>query len=84
MRHIAFLIIPMAASVMPPLLKFENHTSYVLFILCAVLIAMIMTMIAIFVITAVQKRTPNENLGKVMAIITAVAQCMADYIWIDV
>lgn len=38
---------------------------------------MIMTIISIFVITKVQKETPNENLGKVMAIITAVSQCAA-------
>ena len=37
---------------------------------------MVMTIISIFVITAVQKKTPNENLGKVMAIIIAVSQCM--------
>ncbi len=38
---------------------------------------MIMTIVSIYVITVVQKKTPNENLGKVMAIITAVSQCMA-------
>jgi len=36
-----------------------------------------MTIISIYVITVVQKETPNENLGKVMAIIIAVSQCMA-------
>lgn len=40
-------------------------------------IAMIMTIISIFVVARVQKKTPNENLGKVMAIITAVSQCAA-------
>ncbi|MEH7459312.1 MFS transporter [Bacillus sp. JJ1127] len=74
---IALLIIPMAVSVMPLILKIGYYPSFILFILCAILIAMAMTIISIFVITVVQKNTPNENLGKVMAIITAVAQCMA-------
>ncbi|PEB51829.1 MFS transporter [Bacillus pseudomycoides] len=74
---IALLIIPMAVSVMPLILKIGYYPSFILFILCAILIAMAMTIISIFVITVVQKKTPNENLGKVMAIITAVAQCMA-------
>jgi hypothetical protein len=38
---------------------------------------MIMTIASIFVITKVQKNTPNEHLGKVMAIIMAAAQCAA-------
>ncbi|WP_459503220.1 MFS transporter [Bacillus sp. C1] len=74
---IALLIVPMAISIMPSVLEVGYYPSFVLFMLCAVLIAMIMTIISIFVITFVQKKTPNENLGKVMAIITAVAQCMA-------
>lgn len=74
---IALLIIPMAVSVMPLVLRFGYYSSFILFILCAILIAIIMTIISIFVITVVQKKTPDENLGKVMAIITAVAQCMA-------
>ncbi|MFJ8526457.1 MFS transporter [Bacillus sp. NPDC094106] len=74
---IALLIVPMAVSVMPPILKIGYYPSFILFILCAILIAMAMIIISIFVITVVQKNTPNENLGKVMAIITAVAQCMA-------
>lgn len=74
---IALLIVPMAVSVMPLILKIGYYPSFILFILCAILIAMAMTIISIFVITVVQKNTPNENLGKVMAIITAVAQCMA-------
>ena len=38
-------------------------------------IAMILTLLSIFVISKVQKKTPNENLGKVMSIIMAVANC---------
>ncbi|MDF9579821.1 MFS transporter, partial [Bacillus paranthracis] len=52
------------------------YPPFILFILSSILIAMIMTIVSIYVITVVQKKTPNENLGKVMAIITAVSQCM--------
>lgn len=74
---ITLLIVPMALSITPLVLGFGYYPSFILFILCAILIAMVMTIISIFVITAVQKKTANEHLGKVMAIITAVAQCMA-------
>ncbi|MFJ5764084.1 MFS transporter [Lysinibacillus sp. NPDC093210] len=73
----ALLVVPMAMSVMPFVLDMGYYPSFILFIFSAVLIAMIMTIISIFVITMVQKKTPNENLGKVMAIIMAVSQCMA-------
>ncbi|MEH6889403.1 MFS transporter [Bacillus sp. JJ864] len=74
---IALLIVPMALSITPLALSFGNYPSFILFVLCAFLIAMVMTIISIFVITAVQKKTSNENLGKVMAIIITVSQCMA-------
>ncbi|KMY32960.1 ABC transporter permease [Lysinibacillus xylanilyticus] len=73
----ALLIVPMALSVTPLLLNIGYYPSYTLFVVSALLIAMIMTIISIYVITVVQKETPNENLGKVMAIIIAVSQCMA-------
>ncbi|MGY3187082.1 MFS transporter [Lysinibacillus sp. TE18511] len=71
------LIVPMALSVTPIMLNIGYYSSYTLFVGSALLIAMIMTIISIYVITVVQKETPNENLGKVMAIIIAVSQCMA-------
>lgn len=74
---IALLIVPMALAITPYMLGFGYYPSFILFILCAILIAMTMTIISIFVITVVQKKTPNENLGKVMAIIMAVSQCTA-------
>lgn len=74
---IALLVLPMAAAVTPMVLNLGYYPSYILFILCAVPIAMVMTIISIYVITKVQKETPNENLGKIMAIITAVSQCVA-------
>lgn len=74
---IAVLIVPMALSITPLVIRLGYYPSFILFILCAILIAMALTIISIFVITVVQKKTPNENLGKVMAIIMAVSQCMA-------
>lgn len=73
----ALLIVPMTIAVTPLLLNIGYYPSYILFVLSALLIAMIMTIISIYVITLIQKETPNENLGKVMAIIIAVSQCMA-------
>ena len=74
---IALLVIPMALSVTPFIFNLGYYPPFILFILSSILIAMIMTIVSIYVITVVQKKTPNENLGKVMAIITAVSQCMA-------
>ncbi len=73
---IALLVIPMALSVTPFILNLGYYPPFILFILSSILIAMIMTIVSIYVITVVQKKTPNENLGKVMAIITAVSQCI--------
>lgn len=74
---ISLLIIPMAISITPPIIKLGFYQPFTLFLLCAVPIAMIMTIISIFVVTKVQKETPNDFLGKVMATITAVSQCAA-------
>lgn len=73
----ALLLMLMAVSLMPFMLGMGYYPSFILFMLGAVPIAASMTIISIFIITKVQKVTPNENLGKVMAIITAVAQCAA-------
>ncbi|PES34293.1 MFS transporter [Bacillus thuringiensis] len=77
MLIIALLVIPVALSVTPFTLNLGYYPPFILFILSSLLIAMIMTIVSIYVITVVQKKTPNENLGKVMAIITVVSQCMA-------
>ncbi|MED2806408.1 MFS transporter [Bacillus thuringiensis] len=77
MLIIALLVIPVALSVTPFTLNLGYYPPLILFILSSLLIAMIMTIVSIYVITVVQKKTPNENLGKVMAFITAVSQCMA-------
>ncbi len=73
----SLMMIFMAVSLMPFVLGMGYYPSFILFMLGAVPIAASMTMISIYIITKVQRVTPNENLGKVMAIITAVAQCAA-------
>ncbi|MCC0643507.1 MULTISPECIES: MFS transporter [unclassified Clostridioides] len=74
---ISILMIPMAISVSPSMLKLGYYPSFILLFICVIPIAMSMTIITIFVLTIVQKQTPNELLGKVMATITAVSQCVA-------
>lgn len=74
---IALLMLPLAASVAPPISGLGFYPPYLLFLSCTVPIAMAMTILSIFVVTKVQKETPNELLGKVMAVITAVSQCAA-------
>lgn len=74
---IALLCLGMALAVTPLMLTRGYYPSFLLFTACAIPIAMAMTIISIFVMAKVQKKTPNENLGKVMAIITATAQCAA-------
>ena len=74
---ITVLILPMAAAVLPIFLNMGYMPSFLLFIAGAIPVAMSMTILSIFVIAKVQKKTPNENLGKVMAIIIAVSQCAA-------
>lgn len=74
---ITAFMFPMAITVAPFMTNRGFYPSYFLFLICAVPIAMIMTVISIYVITKVQKETPNELLGKVMATIAAVSQCAA-------
>lgn len=74
---LALLLVPITLSILPYFLKLGFYPSFVLFMLGAVPIATATTVLSIFIITKVQKVTPNEYLGKVMAIIMAVAQCAA-------
>ena len=74
---IVIMLIPIILSVHPSFLGFGFLPSYMMFMTGAVLIAIVTTILSIFIITKAQIITPNENLGKVMAIIMAVAQCAA-------
>ncbi len=73
----ALLIIPMAVAVTPMMLELGYWTPFALFFISGGAVMLLVTVISIFVITAVQIKTPNEMLGKVMAIIMAVSQCAA-------
>jgi len=74
---ITLMLLPIALSVAPFVLDRGFYPSFLLFMAGAIPIATVATILSIFIIAKVQKVTPNENLGKVMAIIMAVAQCAA-------
>jgi MFS family permease len=74
---LALLFIPLALSVMPVVLGTGFWPPFVIFVLCVMLMATAATISSIFVIVRIQARTPGGHLGKVMAIIQAVAQCAA-------
>lgn len=74
---IAVLMLPMAFAVSQMMLRLGYWPSFVLFFIFGAVIMLLMTVISVYVITTVQMETPNEMLGKVMAIIMAVAQCAA-------
>lgn len=71
----ALLLVPVALSLMPFIADLGYYPSFSLFMFGVTPISFILTLLSIFVISKVQKKTPNENLGKVMAIIMAVAHC---------
>jgi|GEM_PF-6769665 len=73
----AFFLLPMAFSLFPFMSAYGIELSFAVFMLGALPIAVIMTLISIWLITKVQKITPNEKLGKVMAIMMAVSQLAA-------
>ncbi|NMA61196.1 MAG: MFS transporter [Firmicutes bacterium] len=74
---ISALFIPMALPFTPKILGAGFLAPFVLLNIFAVPIAIMVTQLSIFVITSIQKETPNELLGKVLATITAVAQSAA-------
>lgn len=74
---IAVLLLPMAFSVISPILSLGHTPSFVMFMVGGFIIAAILNLLSVFIVSKVQRKTPNENLGKVMAIIIGVAQCAA-------
>jgi MFS family permease len=74
---IALMFVPLSLSLVPSMIDMGFWTSFSAFTLCITLMAAATTMLSIFVITRVQAKTPDENLGKVMAIMQAAAQCAA-------
>lgn len=75
--NITFMILPITISVVPHVLKLGYYPSFVIFMSGAIPMAMMATIISVYIIARVQRVTSDENLGKVMAIIMAVAQCAA-------
>lgn len=71
----ALLLVPVALSLMPFVVNFGYYPAFSLFMFGVIPISFILTLLSIFVISKVQKKTSNENLGKVTAIIMAVAHC---------
>lgn len=74
---ISICMIPMAFSISPLMLSKGYAPVFITFFLCAIPIIMVITMLSVYFISVVQKHTPNSIMGKVMAIIMAVAQCAA-------
>lgn len=52
-----------------------NTIGFIAFIITGIPIGMIMSLISIYLISMVQRITPKENIGKIMATIMAVSQC---------
>ena len=71
------LILPPALAVTPGILSLGYWPSFILFFSFAALIMLLVTAISIFILTSVQIQTPNDMLGKVMAIILSVSHCAA-------
>jgi MFS family permease len=61
----------------PVLLTLGYWPPFFLFFLFGLIVLAAITMLSVFVITEVQKRTPPEMLGKIMAIILTVSQISA-------
>jgi MFS family permease len=74
---IALTLIPMAICVTPIMLGLGFWPSFIIFMLSMLVMAAAGTIISIFAIVRIQAKTPIENLGKVMDIVQAVAQCAA-------
>lgn len=72
----AMLTVVMAVAVMPSLYEFGFATSFTLLISSAGLIVIVATLMNVFIITLVQKHSPKEILGKVMAIVMSAASCV--------
>ncbi|MGL4606273.1 MAG: MFS transporter [Eubacteriaceae bacterium] len=71
------LFLPMAYALTPVFLSHGFYPSYLLYLLSLIPVVMALTILSIYIISTVQRGTPDKLLGKVMATITAVAQCAA-------
>lgn len=69
------IIFLMGLSVHPMVLNIGFWLPFISFTLSAMALLFVSTIVSIFVITMIQKETPNELLGKVMAILFAGSAC---------
>jgi MFS family permease len=74
---IGLLLIGAAASLLPRTLGLGYYPAFIAFFLFVLPVLMAITMISIYFISNLQKKTPDALLGKVMAIIMSVSQCAA-------
>jgi MFS family permease len=70
-------LIPMGVAITPAVLGLGFLPSYALFFVFAMPILISLSMLSIYVVTNVQRLTPDNLMGKVMAIMMAAAQCAA-------
>lgn len=69
------MLLFIAVSVLPSFLKIGYFPAFTFFMLGTIPISAMLSILQIFQISKVQKKTPNEMLGRVMSIIIAGAQC---------
>jgi MFS family permease len=74
---VAALMIPMAVTLTPFMLNFGTQCAFFIFSVFNAAISLLISMVSVFVMTELQKKTPGGMLGKVMAIFTTVCQCVA-------
>lgn len=69
------MLLFIAVSVLPSILKIGYFPAFTIFMLGVIPISAMLSILQIFLVSKVQKKTPNEMLGRVMSIIIAGAQC---------
>jgi len=73
----AVALLPMAVALTPNILGLGYFPSFIGYFSFGSVYILIGTVLSIFVVSTIQRETPNELLGKVMALVMAVSQCVA-------
>jgi MFS family permease len=74
---IALLLLPMAVAMAPPVLGLGYWPPFILFFAFEVAAIAVSTAMSVYVITEIQRTTPNALLGKVMGLLMACSQLAA-------
>jgi len=74
---IAVMFVPMAVALSPMVLPLGYVPPYALFISCSFVICSIAALLSVYVMSNIQKRTMDENIGKVMSITIMTSQIIA-------